>query len=177
MKAFIKSTKFGLKYRLDNSTVWEFLGDSVKTKHQIQQFFERGGHVRAGHGKHDPPEIVFVNHDDKPIREYTLRSGEGGWVATIDRDDTKAVVISADDLWNTSDRLQFLRENSISLPAETGSIDKALEYARASEPLLVEDYLSELEKRTGKEGVTEYVQRHSEQFHKSPANIVFPNKG
>lgn len=154
---YIRKNSFGFEYNetLTPGETWRSLPTNIKTRSDIMDYFQSGGHRNVSGGRFDPPRLQFVNAENQPVNHYSVRiSSKGLHTALENLDTSKVKSFETADIWPEASQIKYLRAEAIHLPSEIKTIPEAVKYLTANEPLTLDDFYSEVNKRM-RQGIEE----------------------
>jgi len=163
----VRQTAQGLQHKTEpNSSYWCYFPATITTAEQMKQYFAEGKHSNYPRQGITDIQFQFVDISGNPYKHYAIKRDMNFIQATVNLEKNKRIVFTESELWQPADRLQYLRDNAIYLPDDINDTNKALEYLKENEPLLIDDYKTELNQKIN-EAIKERCKQHAQQFNQS----------
>ena len=162
---YIAKKKNGFAYRdASMNGSWIDLPAEIKDAEGIKRFFTEG-RDQPIRRQYNPPELLFTDHAGKPQKYYNVKfEADGTATAVTDFDASKKLYMTPHSLWPEADRLAYLRNVSIHIPAELTKLNEVISYVKENEPsLTLEDYIFEANDRS-RQAAERLCREHSQTY-------------
>lgn len=167
MKIQVRKTDYGLQYKDHPQNCWKMLPKLNGQAEIIQYFIDGRNRTGSGLTKFDPPEIEWVNINDKKCHYYqAVRKSPDQWEVRTNFDTQKKMLIETQMLWPAAERLTFLRgltpdEIDVPAPGETNYPEDAIKKVLSQDAEVNEIYSKELAGRMDKFEIMAYLENHA----------------
>lgn len=171
---YIKRDQFGFAYKTEaNSIGWKYMPGSIKDAAAIQKYFEEGRDQPTA-GKHDPPQLSFVDEANRPTVYYSVK----GKKITANFDSGKILNIDPDHFLNPRDQIDFLKTRTDEKIVEEGDAmetdrEERDHLLRKAIPETVKSFETLIHEHMTPDAIESYCRGHAEKHYNSGSVVSF----